>query len=293
MPPRLGAFLAVVFWGVSFVATRAAVAEVSPFALIFVRTGLGACLLLAILARRGEPILPPREEAWALVRMGFVGIAFHQTLQAFALRLTTAVNAGWLVGLTPIWSALLAAIYLREGLGVRKLTGLALGFAGATLVVTGGRIGAGALGLPTSRGDLLILASTLNWALYTVMGHATLRRLGPTRATAGALLFGWLLLLPAFALSGGPASLAGLSARGWLAVLFLGLACSGLGYLFWYGALEGLEASRVAAFLYLEPLVTLGAARVLLGESVPATTLAGGALLVSGVVLVQRGTKGS
>ena len=288
MPPRLGAFLAVVLWGVSFVATRAAVAEVSPYALIFARTGLGACLLLAILARRGEPILPPWEEAWALARMGFVGIAFHQTLQAFALRLTTAVNAGWLVGLTPLWSALLAAIYLRERLGLGKVAGLALGFAGATLVVTGGRIGGGALALPASRGDLMILASTLNWALYTVMGHATLRRLGPTRATAGALLFGWLFLLPAFGLSGGPAELARLSGVGWSAVLFLGLGCSGLGYLFWYGALERLEASRVAAFLYLEPLVTLAAARVLLGESVPATTLAGGALLVSGVVMVQR-----
>jgi len=77
------------------------------------------------------------------------------------------------------------------------------------------------------------------------------------------------------------------SPAGWLAAIFLGLACSGLGYLFWYGALERVEASRVAALLYLEPLVTLAAAVVLLREAVPITTVAGGVLVVAGVVLVQ------
>ena len=75
---------------------------------------------------------------------------------------------------------------------------------------------------------------------------------------------------------------------GWLSVLFLGICCSGLGYLWWYGALERIEASRVAAFLYLEPLVTLLAAVVLLGETVTATTIVGGLLLVGGVALVER-----
>jgi drug/metabolite transporter (DMT)-like permease len=79
-----------------------------------------------------------------------------------------------------------------------------------------------------------------------------------------------------------------LSPTGWLAVLFLGLACSGLGYLFWYAALERIEASRVGALLYLEPLVTLMAAVVLLGERVQAVTILGGLLLLAGVSLVER-----
>jgi drug/metabolite transporter (DMT)-like permease len=71
-------------------------------------------------------------------------------------------------------------------------------------------------------------------------------------------------------------------------VLFLGLACSGLGYLFWYGALEKVEASRVAALLYVEPLVTLAAAVALLGERIQLVTVAGGVLLLVGVILVER-----
>jgi drug/metabolite transporter (DMT)-like permease len=288
MPPRVGALLAVVFWGVSFVATKAVVGEISPVALIFARASLATLFLSSTLALRGEPILPPRDSLRSLALMGFVGVAFHQTLQAYALTLTSAVNTGWLIGLTPIWSALLAALALKERFGSLKVAGLFLGCVGAVLVVTRGRLGAAALRLPATQGDLLILASTLNWAFYTILGHDTLRRLGPARATAGAMLFGWLMLAPLAVATGALGTYNRLSGAGVAGVLFLGIASSGLGYLFWYGALARVEASRVAAFLYLEPLVTLGAAVALLGEPVAASTLAGGALLISGVVLVQR-----
>ena len=287
MPPRLGALLAVVFWGVSFVATKAVVAEISPTTLIFSRAGLGSLLLCAFLALRRQPVLPPRDALGPLALMGFVGVAFHQLLQAHALRLTSAVSTGWLIGLIPVWSALLAAVLLRERFGPRKIAGLVIGFAGAVLVVTRGDFGAGLLALPSTRGDLLVLASTFNWAVYTVLGHSTIRRLGPARATAGAMLLGWLMLAPIFLATAGWSDYARLSPAGWGALLFLGIAASGLGHLFWYAALEKVETSRVAALLYLEPLVTLAAAVVLLGEPVGAATVVGGLTLMGGVVLVQ------
>jgi drug/metabolite transporter (DMT)-like permease len=220
--------------------------------------------------------------------MGFVGVFVHQMIQAHALTLTSAVNTAWLIGLTPLWSALLSAYMLKERFDSVKIAGLSLGFLGAALVVTRGRMGAALLSLPQTRGDLMILASTLNWAFYTVLGHATLRRLGPTRATTGALMLGWLMIVPFFVYGAGWREYGRLTGAGWAAVLFLGFACSGLGYLFWYGALERIEASKVAAFLYLEPLVTLTAAVWWLGESASLTTAVGGLLVLLGVALVQR-----
>jgi drug/metabolite transporter (DMT)-like permease len=288
VPPLLGALLAIVFWGISFVATKAVVGEISPLALILVRTTLGTAFLLAVLAARRVPVLPPRSAWPAIALMGFVGVAFHQLLQAYALTLTSAVNTGWLIGLTPVWSALLARVWLGERMPAAKVLGLALGFVGAAVVVTGGRLSGGLLALPSTRGDLLILLSTLNWALYSVLGRKTLLELGSTRATAGAFLAGLLFLAPGAFVGGTLPSLGRLSPAGWAAVLFLGICCSGLGYLFWYRALETMEASRVAALLYLEPLVTLAAGLVLLGEQVGAATIAGGLLLLAGVGLVQR-----
>lgn len=271
-------------------ATKVALAEVSPVTLIFTRFALGVGLLVTITVLRGQPLVPPRDCWRSLAVMGFVGVFVHQMIQAHALTLTTAVNTGWLIGLTPLWSALFSAWALKERFGPVKIAGLALGFLGAALVVTRGRMAAGLLALPSTRGDLLILISTLNWAAYTVLGHPAIKRLGPTRATTGALSLGWIMLAPFFLHARGWREYGGLSAHGWIAVLFLGIACSGLGYLFWYGALEKIEASKVAAFLYLEPLVTLAAAAVILGESVGLTTLGGGLLVLAGVALVQRET---
>lgn len=288
MPPRLGAFLAIVFWGISFVATKAALRELSPVTLVATRFALGVGLLLVLLRLRGVPVLPPRELWGTLALMGFVGVFVHQIMQSFALTMTGAISAGWLIGLTPLWSALLSAWLLRERFPPLKLAGLALGFAGAALVVTRGELGAARLALPATKGDLLILVSTLNWAVYTVLGHPVLKRLGAMRATAGALLLGWLMLLPLFLARAGWRDYEHLSGTGGAAVLFLGIACSGLGYLFWYGALEKVPATAVSAFLYLEPLVTLAAGVALLGEPVLLTTVVGGLLVLAGVFLVER-----
>lgn len=280
--PRFFASVAIVFWGVSFVATKAVLAHVSPVTLIFTRFLIGSIALLAI-ARR----LPPRTHWPSLALMGFVGVFVHQLLQAFALTMTSATNTGWLIGITPIWSAILSAIFLRERLGLGKLLGLIVGFGGVLLVVTRGDFSARILGAPSTAGDLLILASTVNWAVYSIIGHRTIRAIGPRRATSGVMLFGTSMLAPLFIAQHGWRELPRLTPGAWGALLFLSLGCSALGYLFWYGALERIEVSRVAALLYAEPLVTFVAAALLLGERVSAFVIAGGILVLAGVLITQ------
>lgn len=280
--PRLLAGVAVVFWGVSFVATKAVLREISPSTLIFIRFAIGAALLLVIVRE-----LPPRRAWGALALMGFVGVFVHQTLQAWALTMTSATNTGWLIGITPIWSAILAAIVLRERFGFWKVAGLVGGFAGAMLVVTKGDFSAQMLGAPSTTGDLLIFISTINWAVYSVLGHRTIRELGPRLATSGSMLFGAAMLAPVFVAKRGWTELPRLTTTGWSALLFLAVCCSALGYLFWYGALERVEVTRVAALLYAEPLVTFVAAALLLGERVSAVVIVGGVLVLSSVLVAQ------
>ena len=256
--------------------------------LIFTRFAIGIALLTMMVHLRGSSLLPPRDTWAALALMGFVGIFAHHMLQASGLTLTTAVHTGWLIGVIPIWSAVLSALLLKERFGAVKVAGLVGGFAGALLVITRGQFGREVLQLPATRGDFLILLSTITWAVYSILGHGTLKRLGPTRATAGAMLFGWLMLAPFFIFDRGWQQLSHLSPTGWGAILFLGVGCSALGYLFWYGALERIEVSRVAAFLYIEPLVTLLAAVILLHEPVTATTIIGGVVVLLSVFVIQH-----
>jgi len=282
LPPRVAACIAVLFWGISFVATKAVLSEISPIALIFTRFSIGALALLLIVRQ-----LPPRDALPQLAVMGFVGVFVHQMIQSHALTMTTATNTGWLIGITPIWSAVLAALVLRERFGFWKIVGLIGGFAGALLVVTRGDFSAKVFGRPSTLGDALIFISTFNWALYTVLGHKTIRRIGPRLATSGSMLLGVMMLLPFFLAQRAWRDLPQLSATGWIALLFLGIGCSALGYLFWYGALEHIEASRVAALLYAEPLVTFAAAALLLGERVSAITVIGGVIVLVSVLLTQ------
>jgi drug/metabolite transporter (DMT)-like permease len=289
--PRLAALTAVVFWGISFVATKAALREVSPITLIFTRFGLGVLTLLGLLALRRRPLLPPRDAWGSLLVLGFFGIFLHQVIQSYALTLTKAVHAGWLVGLIPIWTAILAAIFLGERFGPLKVAGLVLGFGGVLLVMAGGEESSSTSGPPEMRGDLLLLGSTLVWAIYTILGRGPIQRLGSGLATAGSMLVGWALLAPFFLAGAGWREYPMLSPIGWGAVLFLGIGCSGLAYLLWYAALERLEASRVASFLYVEPFVTQASAAALLAESLKVVQVLGGLLVLAAVLLVEQASK--
>jgi drug/metabolite transporter (DMT)-like permease len=287
--PRAAALGAVLLWGISFVATKAALQEISPVTLIFSRFAMGTAILFLILKFRGESFVPPREALPSLALMGFVGIFIHQMLQAYGLTMTTAIRAGWLIGLIPIWSAVLSTIFLGERFNLRKAAGLILGTVGAVLVITRGEISSRFLALPTTMGDLLVLASTWNWAIYTILGRKTLKQVGSAKATAVAMFIGWTLFIPFFLRNAAWHEYAFVSGKGLAAILFLGIGCSGIGYLFWYAALERVEPSQVAAFLHVEPLVTLIAAVIVLGETVAISTVVGGVLVLTGVATVQRG----
>jgi drug/metabolite transporter (DMT)-like permease len=284
LAPRLAALGAITLWGLSFVATKAVLTELSPATLVFVRFALGAVVLTIVLAGRGRPIVPPPDALPMLGLMAFVGIFLHQMVQVHGLTLTTAVRTGWLIGLIPIWTALLAATLVGERLRGIQVLGLVVGLAGAVLLVTKGELSSATLSAPTTRGDLLVLCSTLTWAVYTILGRGTLARLGSSRVTVAVTGLG----APLFVHAEGWEELRRLSASGFAGLLFLGIGCSGLGYLFWYAALERLEPSQVAAFLYIEPLVTFVAAMVILGEPVGWTTVVGGLLVLAGVAAVQR-----
>ena len=168
------------------------------------------------------------------------------------------------------------------------IIGLILGTLGPVLVITRGDLSQGVLSLPATRGDLLVLASTVNWAIYSVIGRGTLKSLGSGRATAFSILAGWAMVVPLFLLSAGWRDYRFLSPSGVISILFLGIGCSGLAYLLWYAALEHLETARVAVFLYVEPLVTVIAALLLLGEPILVTTVVGGLLVLAGVFVVQK-----
>jgi drug/metabolite transporter (DMT)-like permease len=117
----------------------------------------------------------------------------------------------------------------------------------------------------------------LGWVFTSILFFA-----GPIfRDSANPVLYN-LLADPGFG------DIANLTSNGWIGTLFLGVFCSGLAYIAWYDALQALSTAQTGVFLYIEPLVAVVVAFLILGEPITVASLVGGGVIILGVWLVNR-----
>jgi len=282
------ATFAVVVWGASFIATKIALRDVAPVTVIWLRFGIGVVVLGVIMATKEGFALPSRRELAYFSFLGLQGITFHQWLQVTGLVTSQATTTAWIITTIPIFIAVLGWLILSEKLSWGAAGGIALAGVGVLIIVTHGDLGTifrGQFGAP---GDILILISAPNWAVFSVLSRRGLQNQSATRMLFFVMSFGWIFTSIWLVAAGRLQDFAHLSTGGWIAVLFLGIFCSGLAYIFWYDALKAIPASQVGSLLYLEPLVAVAVAAVLLQEPLLAVEFFGGALILLGVWLVNR-----
>jgi len=282
-----GALWAVIFWGVSFIATKVALKEIHPFMLLTLRYAIGALLLFFFQYQRDKSFLKHFTcRDWVhVVVLACLGVSGLGLLQAYGLIYTSAINTGWIIAINPLLIMVAARFFLDETITTRKIAGILLGFLGVFLIITKGVVSLSVFRFASTFGDLLVFASAIAWTTFTVGGKGFLSRFNPLSSITAIMVSGFLLILPLGILRGGWENLFHLSPSTWMGVLFLGIFCSGLGYLFWYSALEKKDSGSVGMYLYLEPLVTLIGASVFLGEPIYWITLVGGAMTLAGVYL--------
>lgn len=296
LPSLLKALFAVVVWGASFIATKIALRELSPMTIVWLRFGIGVVILAVCVVARKEFSLISKKEFVSFSFLGFLGITFHQWLQSNGLLTAQATTTAWIVATTPIFIALLGWFILKETLRGIQIGGMALAVCGVLLVVTHGNLQSISQGQFGTTGDLLVLISALNWAVFSVLSRRSLKRHSATNMMLYVMGLGWLF--PTFIILIGQISgiqhvislqvLSEITVNTWIAILFLGVFCSGFAYIFWYDALKDIPASRVGAFLYIEPVIAVVAAAILLQERIILTAIIGGILILVGVWLVNR-----
>jgi drug/metabolite transporter (DMT)-like permease len=279
---------AVVVWGMSFIATKLALRDLAPVTVVWIRFAIGVIVLGTVAAVRRQLSLPKRQEWLYFTLLGFLGITFHQWLQSTGLLTVQASTTAWVVATSPIFIGILSATFLREKLIWLQVIGIILAAVGVTLVVSEGNILSlfnGQFGTP---GDILILISAINWAVFSILSSSGLRRYPPTQMMFFVMLIGWILITLIFLAQGGLADLKHITPTSLLGIVFLGFFCSGLAYIAWYDGLHALPATQVGVFLNIEPLVAVITAWIVLGEPILLITLAGGAIILIGVKLVQK-----
>jgi len=287
------AAFSVAVWGASFVATKVALRDMTPVALVWARFAMGILVLgIIVAARRQFRAVPGRDLAYFLL-LGFLGITLHQWLQSNGLVTSQATTTGWIVATSPLFIALFGRMFLGERLGVAAIAGILIAAFGVLLVVARGDPRAITVGRLGSPGDVLIMISAVNWAVFSVISRGGLKRHAAALMMFYVMLLGWILTTVLFAAQSGFRGFGHLSGSGLAALCFLGVLCSGVAYVFWFDALERITAARVGALLYLEPLITVAVAACVLGEAIRFGTMAGGAIILFGIWLVNRKGAGS
>jgi drug/metabolite transporter (DMT)-like permease len=275
------AALTIVLWASAFAAIRAALKSLDVAELSVLRIALAALVLLVVAPLAGLR-WPARDDIPRLLACGLTGIAGYQLLLNAGEKSVTAGTASILVSTGPIFVALLAARFLGERLTARGLLGIALGFGGALVVA----LGAGG-GAPVSSGVLLVLGAAIAQATFFVVQKPLLARYSAFEITTYATVSGAVMLLPLAPSL--PRAVTHASGEALAAVGFLALGASAIGFFSWAYANARLAVTRAASALYAVPAAAILIGWIWLRELPSATSVIGGAVALSGVLLASTG----
>ncbi|AFD00834.1 putative permease [Methanocella conradii HZ254] len=286
VPLMLALFAINVFWGGSFVANAIALRSIGPIEIASLRFFLAAPLLLVIAYLwKGKSILIiDKKDLGTLFIMALTGVTIQYIIQVSAQDYTTATNASLLINTSVFFIIFLSAAFLKERLTAWRIIGPLIGFAGVALLVSKGTLSFDVGGGTT--GDLLILASAFLWAVYSIYSKRLASRYHTLTILNYVFIIGAIGLIPFYLLTP-HAPLTNLPLDAAASILFLALFCSIIAYLVYNMALEKMDASSVALYIYFVPLSTIVLAWLILGESMTIASIGGGLMVLLGMYLAE------
>lgn len=268
----------VVLWAVAFPAIRVGVHQYGPAALSLLRLAV-ASAVLAIAAPLVGVRRPARRDLPLITLAAIAGVAGYQFLLNWGEVHVPAGTASLIVVSNPVYSAILAVIFIGERMSPRKIVGVGVALGGSVSIAAA----RGTLGF--DRSAWAIVGAAFAFGAYHVIIKPLLRRYSGLEVTAYATWIGTVLLLPAL-----PALIRAMphaSAGGAVAAGFLGLAPSALGYVAWGYAIGRLPVTTATSSLYLVPPIAVVVGYLWLGETPRIAELVGGTVAIAGVAFAN------
>jgi drug/metabolite transporter (DMT)-like permease len=279
----------ITFWGSSFVVVKLVLGEgLSPIAIATFRFILaGALFTLAIgFNRKRNPksvILIKPHDFPTIMFLALSGVTLFFTVQYTGIQLAGASIAAILVCLlAPLLITGFSALILKETLTRLQVLGITTAAFGTTVVVAAT---ATFQGSQFFYGTMILLATPVFWAAYTLAGRRLLNRYEPLLVVAYVNALGGLMLIPFSLGENSFHQIVALSFSEWLGIIYLAVACSFVGYYIWFYVLKRVGAIA-SSFLFAEPLVTAVFAAIFVDERLSPLTVIGGLLIFAGVFLV-------
>lgn len=295
---RVYAYIAVLVYaaiiGLSFMFTKVALTYSNPVDTLALRFTFSFAAIV-VLAATGVFRISLRGKPWPrlLLLATMYPLGFF-TLQTFGLEHASSAEGGIIFATTPILTALLAGIFLKESTLLRQKLSILLSVLGVVFIFV--MQGAG-IELTNAAGVTLLFLSCLASAGYTVLSRYLLHTFTPTEVTSSMMAIGcavfWLMSLVSHAADGTMHQIfAPLANTEFIwSVIYLGILASLVTAFTSSYALSKLEASRISVFSNLSTVISIAAGSLILGENVTIYHLVGSVLIIAGVIGTNVKTK--
>lgn len=277
----------IVLWSANFLFVKIMVVRMPVLMVSCMRTSLAGLVMLPVFIwdrkRGAKPVT--LDELPRLITLGIAGMGMNQLLFTLGVSRTSVAHASVLMGLTPLLVLLFVAFKGHEKFSVIRVAGVLLALGGVCVLQLSSSRSVGASYL----GDLLVFGAGIAWALYTVMSKQLTKTRDAISVTALAYMIAAVGMLPVTLWQSYVHGLGLITPSLWAVLLYMAILPSVVGALIYYYALIYLPASRVTAFLYLQPLLATLMAIPVLGEHITLALVGGGAMVVTGVSITERG----
>lgn len=280
--------LMIAGWTGNYIAGKIALRAFPPVLLYGMRISMAGILILPAYWwerwRRTERPWKLRDVP-QLVILGLFGVALNQFLFVVGLSHTSVAHSSIFANLTPILVLLLASMRGLERLTGWKLVGVMVALTGVVLLRT---LDAGPQGEATLTGDFLTFCGALAFSIFTVLGKPQANRYGTVTVNTFAYAGGALLMSPVTLWQSAGFDFRAVPFSAWASVFYMALLPSVICYLIYFYALAHMEASRLAAFSYLQPLLATVFGIFILHEHVTLALVVSGIVIFGGVYITER-----
>jgi drug/metabolite transporter (DMT)-like permease len=273
------------FWGSSYLFIKIGVDHgLQPFTLIMFRLLIGFALLATVVAVAREPLPRDARTYGHLAVMGAINVAVPFALITFAEQTVDSSLASVINGAVPLFVIVIAALFLKgETITLNRVAGLIVGFLGVALLVG---FDVTDLSSANAVGELALIGATISYAIGAVYSRRNIHGLRPMIPALFQVFFGLLITGTLAFITERPLAVEWVS-ESLLAVIWLGLLGSGLAYLCFFRILQHWGATRTSLVAYLLPVYGIALGALVLNERIDVTTLAGTALIIGGIALVN------
>jgi drug/metabolite transporter (DMT)-like permease len=278
--------LMLVIWTINFIVGKITLRHIPVLTLVSFRLVLASIVMTMIYVCTPRKTPFDRSDGPLFIVLGIIGVVMNQGGFTYGLNFTSAGHSSIIIAIAPVMVLILARMVGLETISRRKAIGISLCFIGA--IVLAAENGFTAIGSQTLKGDLITLQSVLGYSIFVIMAKRVEHKYDTVTLNFFNFLVAGIILLPLAIREGLRLDWQSVGWTGWLGLAFMSICSSVISYLIYYWALRHMEASRLAATTYVEPVFVPILSVLLLGEHFTSHLLIGGALVLVGVYVTER-----